>query len=286
MSTRSNGRIAKTQPLLAQFNYVLASVRIGNRYYVLDTSDKNCPYNMLPSEDLVEEGLIIDSRNGKFIRIPHPSSLNFAYCQTESKLDSAGNLTATSKLRYDGYRAFSVRKAIRESGEEDFVKDFVKENFEQARIDTFNVEGLDDVEHSLRIWIRYSVPKFAQVAGNMIYLSVPELDGLSSNPFQREKRFFPVEFPYKITSTDEVKVQLPPGYHVLEVPKPVSARFQKATFTAHWYGNDDKIIATRKFIRNQLIFSSLAYKSLRKFYDSVVAADQSKIVASSASDTQ
>lgn len=283
LSTRSNGKVWENSPMLDKFNYVLAYVQAGINTYVMDTRDKYCPFGMLPVEDLVETGLLIDEGEGKFIKIPHPRTTNMIYCNTTSELSPEGDLRAASRVRYEGYRAIAARNELTESEEKKFIEEALKESFGEVAIDSFEIQGKEDLEAPLSIVVHYRVPAYAQASGNMLYLSAPILNRYKENPFKREKRYFPVEFPYNIAESEDLTISLPEGFQVMEHPQAVINRQTgKLTFMNNWKQEETTIKLQRQFMRQQLDFPPREYQDLRRFYDSVVQADQGQIVLSRA----
>jgi len=283
ISTRGHGRVWENTPMLEQFNYVLAYVQAGKSAYVLDTRDKYCPFGMLPIEDLVEKGLLIDEGEGFFIDIPHPRATNMAYCNTTSALSPEGDLRATTRVRYEGYRAIAARNELAESEEKEFIEEALKESFGEVEIDSFEIQGKEDLESPLSILVHYRVPAYAQATGNMLYLSAPIFNRFEENPFKREKRYFPVEFPYNIAESEDLTISLPEGFQVMEHPQAVTNRQAgKLTFMNSWKQEETAIKLQRQFMRQQLNFQPREYQELRNFYDSVVQADQGQIVLSRA----
>lgn len=283
LSTRSHGRVWENTPMLEQFNYVLAYVQAGINTYVMDTQDKYCPFGMLPVEDLVETGLLIDEGEGFFIKIPHPRATNMAYCNTTSALSPEGDLRATTRVRYEGYRAIAARNELAESEEKEFIEEALKESFGEVEIDSFEIQGKEDLESPLSILVHYRVPGYAQATGNMLYLSAPIFNRFEENPFKREKRYFPVEFPYNIAESEDLTISLPEGFQVMEHPQAVTNRQAgKLTFMNSWKQEETAIKLQRQFMRQQLNFQPREYQELRNFYDSVVQADQGQIVLSRA----
>lgn len=279
LSTRSHGRVWENTPMLEQFNYMLAYVQAGINTYVLDTQDKYCPFGMLPVEDLVETGLLIDEGEGFFIKIPHPRATNMAYCNTTSELSPEGDLRAATRVRYEGYRAIAARNELADSEEKEFIEETLRESFGEVEIDSFEIQGKEDLESPLAILVHYRVPAYAQANGNMLYLSAPILNRFEENPFKREKRYFPVEFPYNIADSEDLTISLPEGFQVMEHPQAVINRQTgKLTFMNSWKQEETTIKLQRQFMRQQLYFQPREYQELRNFYDSVVQADQGQIV--------
>ena len=278
ISTRAHGRVAQSQPLVTQFNYVLAHVQSGSQFYVLDTRDKYCPFGMLPKSDLVETGLLIDSGQGRFVNIPKPDSQNKIKSTTTATLTEEGNLILQLKMVCTGYRGYNARMKIRDSSEDEYITQLLSERFGEVQIDSFSVLGLENIEEPLKVDINCTAQQFANVVNDMMYLTAPVIDGYESNPLEREDRYFPVEFLYNRKTDDTITLLFPEGFEVVETPE-TATHYQKGFgFVSSWSASDKMIILNRSFSRNRVFFPASEYKQLRQFYDRVIAADQSQIV--------
>jgi hypothetical protein len=60
VSTRNNGRVNTALPGYSQFDKVMAYVEINRHVYVLDATNKITPVNLVPSDVLYSEGLVIE----------------------------------------------------------------------------------------------------------------------------------------------------------------------------------------------------------------------------------
>lgn len=280
ISTRSNGKIITKVPNLDQFNYALAYFKIGGKSYVLDTYRKYCPFGLLPTYSLVEQGLLIDDREGQFVELPLPQGTNMTHCITEASVDEEGDLTAASTIRYDNYQGYFARDDVTDSGEEEFVKNTLTERFGEVQIDSFKIVDLDRIESSLYVKVSYRVKGFAQVSGNMIYIGTPTFHHQKTNPFKRENRYFPVEFLYPYASTDNVTLSIPPGFRIDEIPENVVRSDNDMSFGITFDASDQTIRIQRQYLRHKITFSVREYHELRNYFDMMIKADQSQIVLS------
>lgn len=287
ISSRYNGRMVQRHARLNQFNRMLVYVKSGMKTYMLDTRLKNCPFKMLPVDDIVETGLVINRGEGGFVKIPAPRQVNMEFCETKAALDEEGNISAELMIRFDDYRAMRARNRIKEDGEKSFVSKLLKNRYETAELDTFSIDGFDEINGPVTVNIKYDVEGFAQVVGDMIYLSSPAINQLKENPFKREKRYYPVDYGYAISSTDNVSLKLPEGFHVNELPQAVSSRLkiQKLTFQNTWEDAGDTINIRRQMMVRKQMYTPKEYTTLRNFYDKIVKADQGQIVLSSSTPT-
>jgi transglutaminase-like putative cysteine protease len=278
ISTRSNGKILTKVPNLDQFNYVLAYFKIGGKSYVLDTYRKYCPFELLPTYSLVEQGLLIDDGEGQFVELPLPRGTNMAHCETEAFIDEEGNLTGASTIRYDNYQGYFARDDVTDSGEEEFLKKVLTERFGEVEIDSFKIVDLDRIENPLYVKVSYRVKGFAQVSGDMIYVGTPTFHHQRSNPFKRENRYFPVEFLYSSASTDNVTLSIPKGFRIDEIPKNVVRSDNDMSFGITFDASDQTIQIQRQYLRHKITFSVREYHELRNYFDMMIKADQSQIV--------
>jgi len=279
ISTRSHGKLFENTPDLNQFDYALAYFKIGYKSYILDSHRKYCPFELLPTYNLVERGLLIDEGDGKFINLPLPKGINMTYYSTEAALSEEGNLTATSQLRFEDYKGYFARDEILDSGEEEFVKKTLNERFGEVEIDSFKIEGKEQIDAPLHVTVSYRVKNFAQITGDMLYSGLPTIDQQKSNPFKSENRYTPVEFPYQNAYTDIVNFKLPAGFKVTELPENILRRGKDLTFAITFTADDTLIQIQRQYLRYETTFAVSEYRDLRNYFDFMIQADQNQIVA-------
>lgn len=129
ISTRSHGQIEGNWPQLTQFNRViLVAISDGDTLY-LDTVDKFCPFNKLPPEDLVEQGFLVTPEEGRIINIPSSKMVDMIVLETNAVLTSGGALECHSIIRFEGYRAMSIRKKFLQENEYAVLLKLINKNF-------------------------------------------------------------------------------------------------------------------------------------------------------------
>ncbi|HQU72081.1 MAG TPA: DUF3857 and transglutaminase domain-containing protein [Calditrichia bacterium] len=283
ISTRSNGKFSFNQPNLRDFNRVLAFCIADRKPYVFDPAQGTSPYHLLPTFDLVEAGLLVEDlpeeQEPKFIRIPLPKTVNTQFAQTKGTIDPEGNLSAETHLRLDDYRGLFSRNKLNDfDTEEEYVRDLLQDRFGEVTIDSFKIGNAKAPDLPLEISLHYRVANFATVADDKMYLAAPNLQYYNENPFKRENRYFPVEYAYPISSTDDMILTLPDGYRIEELPAPVLGRDEGLAYQYEWKENAGKVTINRQFIRRQTVFEVKQYKDLRGFLDRIVDADQGQMV--------
>ncbi len=280
ISTRKNGRLIELHPRLNQFNLVLAYVKDAEKVYVLDTRNPFCHFNLLPVEDIVEKGLVVDKGDGEFIDIPAPGQVNMAYCKMTAELDTFGRLKAEIMIRYEDYRAMNAREDIGKASEKEFVETLLFERYGGAKIDTFSIEGISTVGKPLIVRATFMVEDFAQVAGDLIYLSNPAMNRMKENVFKPAKRYYPVEYGFRLATRNDVTLKLPEGFLVEEIPASggMNLKPEKLVFLKFWEHTANTIKVQRQMMIRKQEYSVEEYQVLREFYDYMVQADQGQIV--------
>ena len=68
-STRDNGMVKKSFPFISQFNIVMAYVKIADKYFVLDATDKISYYKLTSQKVVNTNGFIVEGENGRWTEI-------------------------------------------------------------------------------------------------------------------------------------------------------------------------------------------------------------------------
>ena len=278
ISTRDHGRFHEKQISLQHFNHVISHLRLGDDSYFLDTENKWCPFGMLPPNDLTDKGLLIEDEGGRIIQIPTPRGVNMRHASTRAALTEAGDLICHTVLRFEGYRGMAQRTALSREKEEDYVKKILGTRFSDVTVDSFRINHIDEIEIPLGITIDYRVHNYAQVVGEMVYLTPALIHRLQSNPFKKEERNLPVEYDYGRASNEEVHLTAPEGYRVLETPETVRIPSRGLRFTSMCTADSNKVVFQRHFMLNKVAYTPREYSWLRNAYERIAGSDQGQVV--------
>ena len=276
ISTRSHGELFDDWPSILQFNHLIVCCTHKGRVWFMDPGDEFCPYGLLPADDLVVAGLALREKEPGLVRIPSPKSLSSNRVETHGTLDLAGDLVGITTIRFEGYSGAEHRREIEESGEEAYVEALVENRFPSATIDSFTIVNAEVPNAPLEITLSCQVEGFAEVAGDLVYVSPSLVHGLDSNPFKRSDRKHPVEFRFRSTWTEKLELDLPEGYRVVEAPK--SGRINSSLMTYTATRSAEKISTQRYFALKSTLYEPEQYDRLRRSYEAVVDSDQALYV--------
>jgi hypothetical protein len=278
IGTREYGRTLANLPGLLQFNHLIAYVKVDGRSLLLDASDRFCPFGVLPPNDLVAHGLLLDGKRSGLAGI-HPPQVNSGeQIVTRCSMLEDGGLACSSAVARQGHCALLARKEVAERGEEEFVEEMLLSGISAGSVGDLTCAALDSVGRPLQISFTLSAPHYAQLAGEKMYFNPTLFSGLASNPFTNEKRSLPVSFPYPLTKTEETQFSIPEGFEAGELPEEVHKQIPGAEFTKKFSIEGNLLKSYRRFTLTRWLFPVEQYAELRSFHQEVVSADQLQMV--------
>jgi hypothetical protein len=278
LSTRSHGVILNTLiPIMSKFNYNIVYVKIGQEEFLLDATDPMYPVNMVAYEALNKYGIAIVP-DGKQFWVNLQDTKNSKSSSTiigNLTIDKEGLVAGTINTQHKGYEAFRIRKKIIKA-----EKDIKSVSEDDKEMKDLNYKNVKEFGKPLESSKTVKTTDFAQVNGDIIYLT-PILDfKQKENPFKQETRQFPVDFAYGSEEYLIMNYTIPEGYIIEELPK--STRFQWGDGTVKFdyfvKGDGNRIQVMSKITINKSLFPVEEYKDLRNLFSQIVSKHEEQIV--------
>lgn len=271
ISTRGHGQPIPEYPVLSQFNHVLVAVESGDKApLLLDAGNNFRPQGMVAVNSLNYAGWVVDSINPRWIVID-PMQVNDVYF-ARFLLDADGNMQGKIQTSTEGYSAVARRNAYSKNTVADFWKSGLQERYPDVAVDSATVEGKDEPGQTMRENFNCTLPAYAQVSGDFIYLTPMFHSSFFENPFKLEKRNYPVDIPYPFKERVVVEIGIPSGYKVESLPETVRLALPGAGGQFHYSvkQQSDKITLNCNLNISQLRFSPEEYDALRSFFGMAV----------------
>jgi transglutaminase-like putative cysteine protease len=284
LSTRDNGKIQELYPIVMQFNYNVAKVKIGNKTYFLDATNPLRPLNVLPKKILGVKGLVIkdmedeDPLEWVTFSADKPD-INKTLINVKINLD--GSLTGNIEDAYGEYTSLSARENLNGSGMKDM--DLAKELFDSEtqgfNIDSVLIKNKDNLELPVKVITQISSSIYAQKSGDMIYINPFLVHHLKENPFKLKNRKFPVDYGYKRSNDIIINFILPDGYELKEKLAPKVYTVGNNLFYSRQILVQGNIvqIASKMDIKSSVIKPN-QYDELRNFYSQIVSIQSEQLV--------
>jgi hypothetical protein len=266
ISTRDHGQPVTEYPIMDQFNHVIAVAEIGEKAVFLDAGNTFRPPGIIAINALNREGWKVHATQAQWMLLtPAMASETFF---GNFQLDEEGNLSGKIQTSEEGYSAMQHRAEINKKSVAEYWKATIQKRYPDAALDSVSVDNKDDMKQPLSEKFKCTLPAYAQVSGDFIYLNPVFYSDFHENPFKLEHRMYPVDIPHPLKERIVFNLDIPPGYRVESLPE--SARFtlpdNKGRFQYNIEQKDGKVTLNASMLLTQLRFSTEEYDALRSFF--------------------
>jgi len=176
------------------------------------------------------------------------------------------------------YESYSLRNRIKEKGLDELFKG-IKDDFgADIEILTPRVDFLDKVDEQIQL--NYEI-KLNLEKDDIIYFNPVFGEGYKENPFKSAQRSYPVEMPYTFDELVVLRMDVPAGYEVDELPKSLRVNFDEEgrSFFEYLIENRDGVISFRSRIKLiRTYYMPEEYEILREFFSLIVNKHNEQIV--------
>ena len=277
LSTRAHGYTHIVYPLMDRYNYVICRVEVEGKEYFLDASEPGMGFGKLGykcynggARIINEEARAIDLNASSLKELKNTS----VFIINDEKGNTVGNIQQT--LGY--FESFRLRNLVKEKGKEQVFSDIKKVFGEEIKMSNTTIDSLEKFDEPLHI--SYDI-NFAGEREDIIYFNPMLGEGIKENPFKSAERLYPVEMPFTINEIYTLKMEVPKGYEVEELPKGVIVKFnneQEAIFEYRVSVSEGTISFRSWLLIKKAFFLPEEYEVLREFYAMIVKKQSEQIV--------
>lgn len=145
-------------------------------------------------------------------------------------------------------------------------------------VSNIKVDTLQLAETPVTVKFNFKIASFENA--DIVYFNPMLGEGLIKNPFYAAERIYPVEMPYTSDYSYTLRMQIPMGYKVDELPKSIRSILNEKEALFKYSVNTDAntILLKCKLQINAANFGPQDYKVLRDFYASIVKKQAEQIV--------
>jgi hypothetical protein len=218
LSTRNNGLPKQEQPVMSDFNYLIAKIDIEGKEYLLDATDKIIPFGMLPFRCLNYWGRVMDFKNESYwypIKAEEKNKFS-VLAQIDFNLEEEMAYGTFDQIT-SGYDAVAKRGLIRDHSKESYIQ--TMEKGIRGDFDITSYTFLEDRSDDKRTWERFEFELKNIQNSDMLYFNPFVFTFFEKNPFILEQRNYPIDFGFARIYSYQAKIVLPEGYEVQELPK-------------------------------------------------------------------
>lgn len=281
LSTRSHGMLNPTQIMLHGFNYVIASAHINGEKFLLDATDKDAPYYLLPERCINGKGRFVRKNGGEWIDL-NAHGDNKAHTKSEIFLKPCGSVETHLVREFENYNRLRLVKNYKKFDSDDEYMDDFERTKSGMELNSFELTHKEDWMKPLKATYEFAIPEPSATERDILYVNPMLIDQIESNPFRSEERLFPVDFIFPNQRVFDITIQIPEGYEIEEMPENSSFNISRTGNAANYscvykINGENKIEVKVKFEVNKSLFVPDEYKYLREFYARVVE-EQAKMI--------
>ncbi|MBR5715827.1 MAG: DUF3857 domain-containing protein [Bacteroidales bacterium] len=262
MSRRTRGRLPWLHPSGESLNTMVLQVlnEEGEPFYV-DAAATGCPVGVLPANLLVERARVIRAANSaKWVNLSHASDGEMVSVVT-GRLSPEGVLEGVRNVSYFDNASADFRRRYHAAKDSTvFVQSIANRN--NVEIEYYEVSGVDSSVKEVKEELKFT--RTVESDGEHIYFNPFLFAGMES-PFKAETRVLPVEFPFAVVERQIIQIELPEGYEVEDLPKPMQIRMSDDGLNCRVRVNqpEGKIIILINYNRQSMLYAQEEYPALR-----------------------
>jgi hypothetical protein len=282
VSTRNDNFFDPRLMNARDLNTCVVLVNLGDSVY-LDPGTPFMPFAYLPWSETAVKGLRLGTDGGQWVTTPVPDAARSRVERKVAvKLSPSGTLEGKVTVTYSGLEASWRRLTERNEDATDRRK-FLEQDLEAGiptgiDVKLTNTPDWTGSETPLVAEFELRVPGWAAAAGNRSLMPVGLFGGSEKHMFEHSARVHPLYFTFPYQHTDEVAIELPPGWQVSSEPKARTADIKVATYNSSVQTTEGALSIKRELTLNTIIVQQKFYSQVRDFYQAVRAGDEDQIV--------
>jgi len=277
LSTRDNGRLDPGYPVMENFNYVVVRLRAGGNTYFLDASEPRMGFAHLPLECYNGYARVVSEKPDSVVLDPDSlSEIKFATMVLTNN-DRGDSLTGDYTAQQGYYSSLDIRDMIVDKDEKTYFETERKSYPVPVELADRHVDSLK--QYDLPVTVHYSIG-FATGDEDHLYLNPMFGEGIKENLFSAAERHYPIEMPFKMDKIFVLRMEIPKGYEIEEMPK--SARVLlgdgDGVYEYIFQVDSDGIQFRSRLTLKRTFFLQDAYQPLRDFFAAMMKKQGEMIV--------
>jgi hypothetical protein len=284
-----------TWPSPQQFNHAIIGIKVSDttvspmtlnhppvgRLMIFDPTDPDTPLGDLPEDEQGSYALLVAAGDGALLRMPATTSeMNQSNRYLELILRADGSIEGNIQEESLGRASTAVRREFRHQSRPDFtrqIESWISRNVTGAVVD--KIEPNDNwMEHRFILKGEVKATGYARLMNNRLLVFKPAvLNRRDSFALAEPPRKNPVMIPTEAYS-DTVRVHLPSGFKVDELPDPVTFTTPFGKYITSYDVAGELLVAHRNLVLQSAVIPPERYSEVRNFFQQIITAEQAAIV--------
>jgi len=282
-------------PSPQQFNHCIIAIKVSDqtqastviqhptlgRLLIFDPTDEQTPIGDLPFYLQGSLALIDSKTETDLVKMPiTPPEMNQLERTTTLALLDDGAISGQIQEQANGQTAARFRSDFRRLSKPEYtgmIERWLTTGATSARLSKMEPSD-NSVEGRFTLNVEFSAQSYGQLMQNRLLVFKPAVvsrrEGLSLTAPSRK---YPVVLRANVYS-ETVKVQLPSGFAVDEVPDPVKIQTPFGSYVTSYEVKDNQLIFKRQLSQQATTIAAADYEMVRKFFERIRAAENAPVV--------
>lgn len=277
-----------------QFNHAIIAVKVSDavtlptvmtdsplgRLLIFDPTDSITPVGSLPMEEQGSYALVIAASGGALLKMPLlPANANRIEAAVEATMHADGGLNANLQRQYFGQSGIPLRAVDKLRGHEELQKRFERGFTRRlGGVTIKNVAANGSADDRLAVNVDLTAERFGQLMQDRLLIVRPgSLSSGGEYVFTSRKRSSPVKLEADLRH-DSIKVKLPGGFKLDELPAPAKVESAYGSIQATWAVRDGEIVMEQTLEIRDMVAPASDFAKVRDFFDKVAGVEGAPVV--------
>ncbi len=277
LSTRNNG--VALFPNKTFLNYVVASVALDGKVYLLDATDKISSVDFMPVRALNQYGIMI-KKDGSSAEVElMPKSNSHRVTNMMASINAEGEAIGKVRNQYLEYSGYVFRDQNNEISNQS-LSEQLERSYQGLEISEYDIQNSREPAKPLIENYAFKSTNSVEIIGNKMYVSPFMFFTMTENPFKQEDRKYPIDFVFPHQDKFNISIKIPEGYTVEKFPASAALKLPDNLGSMKYHisqnGNQMQLLYT--FEVNQATIGAEYYEALKNFYKEIINKQTEKIV--------
>ncbi|MGN8069146.1 DUF3857 domain-containing protein [Mucilaginibacter sp. 22184] len=280
LSTREHGNINTLYPVISDFNYVIAKANIDGKSYYLDATDPLLSFGLLQLKCLNDKGRVISlDKPSYWVELSSLQKTSEIHTLDLTLLDN-GKIKGTITNYYNGYNAYTHRKAIKKFNSVDEYIEDLDAKLPKIKILKSNISNLDSLNQPLGEILEVEIDAFENMNKARLVFNPFFWEKRTTNPFKLAERDYPVDWGMASDNRMVLNMHLPAQYAIETPPQVVAFALPNngGMFATNFDSHDNEFSFSNITRFTKAIYFPEEYPYLKELYNKIVLTEKTDMV--------
>ena len=276
LSNREFGQIVYEYPFIDQLNNIVVIAEMDGDRVLLDATNDDLDWNLIPPSCVNEYGLVIDGKEpANFVSLT-PKTQSKKQTTTQISLHEEKMMfTGEFRVKCTGYEKLKMRTELSKGGYNN-LHNSIQDSWHDTQLDSmFLANSGDDGAFEVHGKLKVN----AEQIGDRILIWPVLFEPILISPFKEGKRTLPIEVENALTSSDMLSIEIPDGYKVEELPESFSVALEDksliAMFKTSVSGNRINVLSSVYIKQN--FYPVSQYDGIVKIFNKLASSHNKRI---------